>query len=288
MDVHQVIAAHRAAGTAFTTAGVRSFVRTEGEGDPVVLMHGLPASSFLYRKVLPELARRGLRPIAFDLPGLGLAERPHGFDYSIGGLGRWSASALDALDVERFHLVLHDAGGPIGLEMALVDPSRVLSVTVLDTPLAFTSMPFPGELYAKVAHRMVGPMASRRLWRALMYRVGIDDRAAVAPDEVDAYRDLCLGDDGGAGYVSIMGKVRQAPLRSGAFRDVLDTRRVRYPVRILWGMSDPALPIHTYGKIALDLTGLTSITAIPGRHFLQEDQAAAVAEFIANTAHGTG
>jgi len=284
VDTHQVIDTHRAAGRFFSADGVRSFVRTDGDGDPVVLMHGLPASSFLYRRVIPELAGRGLRPVAFDLPGLGLAEHRDGFDYTIRSLGGWANAALAALDIERFHLVLHDAGGPIGLEMALVDPSRVLSVTVLDTPLAFTSMPFPGELYAKVAHRIVGPMASRRLWRALMYRVGIDDHDAVPVEEVDAYRDLCLGDDGGAGYVSIMGAVRRVPLRSQAFRDVLDTRRVRYPVRILWGVSDPALPIRTYGKIALDLTGLTSLTAIPGRHFLQEDQAAAVAEFIADTA----
>ena len=54
----------------------RSFVREQGDGDPVVLMHGVPVSSFLYRKVLPLLAERGLRGVAFDLPGLGLAEKP--------------------------------------------------------------------------------------------------------------------------------------------------------------------------------------------------------------------
>lgn len=54
----------------------------EGDGPPVVCLHGVPASSFLYRKVVPELAARGLRGLAFDLPGLGLAERPQDFDYS--------------------------------------------------------------------------------------------------------------------------------------------------------------------------------------------------------------
>ena len=53
-------------------------------------------SSFLYRKVVPLLAELGLRGVAFDLPGLGLAERPTAFDYSWSGLGRWTGDAIDA------------------------------------------------------------------------------------------------------------------------------------------------------------------------------------------------
>jgi len=48
--VEEVIAAHRAAGHLFEAAGLVSFVRAEGEGEPVVLLHGLPSSSFLYRR----------------------------------------------------------------------------------------------------------------------------------------------------------------------------------------------------------------------------------------------
>lgn len=82
MTVAGVIDRHRASGRSFTAAGVSSFVIDEGDGPPVVCLHGVPASSFLYRKVVPELAARGLRGLAFDLPGLGLAERPQDFDYS--------------------------------------------------------------------------------------------------------------------------------------------------------------------------------------------------------------
>ena len=77
-QVAEAIEQHRAAGREFEAGGVRSFVREQGEGEPVVLMHGIPVSSFLYRKVLPLLAERGLRGVAFDLPGLGLAEKPAG------------------------------------------------------------------------------------------------------------------------------------------------------------------------------------------------------------------
>jgi len=80
VNSHDVAGQHRAAGRCFEAAGIGSFVREAGPpgGEPVVCLHGVPASSFLYRKVPRELAARGLRGIAFDLPGLGLADRPAG------------------------------------------------------------------------------------------------------------------------------------------------------------------------------------------------------------------
>lgn len=102
MTVDEVLDSHRGAGREFTADGVRSSVLDQGPpgGETVVCLHGVPASSFVYRAVLPELAQRGLRGIAFDLPGLGLAARPVDFDYSWTGLGAWATAALDALELE--------------------------------------------------------------------------------------------------------------------------------------------------------------------------------------------
>jgi haloalkane dehalogenase len=62
--------------------------------------------------MIDELAARGLRGIAFDLPGLGLADRPPDFDYSWTGLGRFAAAVVDALGLDHCHLVVHDIGAP--------------------------------------------------------------------------------------------------------------------------------------------------------------------------------
>lgn len=84
IEVAQLLATHLGAGRRFTAAGISSFVLDDGPADaaPVVCVHGVPASAFLYRKVLPALASRGLRGIAIDLPGLGLADRPADADYT--------------------------------------------------------------------------------------------------------------------------------------------------------------------------------------------------------------
>ncbi|CPT39594.1 haloalkane dehalogenase [Mycobacteroides abscessus subsp. abscessus] len=115
LAVEQLLAGYRASGREFTAAGVRSFALDAGapDAEPVVCVHGVPASSYLYRKVVAAVAHRGLRGIAVDLPGLGYAERPADFDYTWTGLGRWLLAAVDALELERFHLVVHDIGGPI-------------------------------------------------------------------------------------------------------------------------------------------------------------------------------
>jgi haloalkane dehalogenase len=73
------------------------------------------------------LAAYELRGVAFDLPGLGLAARPSAFDYTWTGFGEWCAAAVDTLALERFHLVVHDFGGPVGFELCALMPQRIRS-----------------------------------------------------------------------------------------------------------------------------------------------------------------
>ena len=206
-------------------AGVGSFVRAEGDGDPVVLMHGLPSSSFLYRKVIRELATRGLRALSFDLPGLGFADRPPDFDYTFTGLGRFAVAAVEALGLERFHLVVHDAGGPVGFELASAIPERVRSLTLLNTVVDMNTVPFPMEIYARFATGDRWPaLPPAFITRELLYRIGIRNRAAVPPQEVDVYRRLVLRDDNGRAYLQIMRNLERTPEKARLYASVVDTR----------------------------------------------------------------
>jgi haloalkane dehalogenase len=274
-----VIERHRAAGRTFVAAGIGSFVRAAGSGEPVVCMHGLPASSFLYRKLIDTIAGRGLEGLSFDLPGLGLAERPVDADYSLVGLGGWSVAAVDAIGLDTFHLVVHDAGGPVGLEMAARQPERIRSLTILNTVIRVGSTPFVGEVLARFARRLTDRTVPPRLFRELMYRVGVQDRTALTPEEAEAYRLLALGSDGGAAYLQIMQGLRTGHPGDRWARAV-DSRRVPYPVRLVWGGLDPALPLRRYGYDLLAATGLPGMTVLPAKHFLQEDQAPAIADIV--------
>ena len=159
MKAAEVIAAYEASGRYFTAAGIESFVLDRGDGQAVVCLHGVPASAFLFRKVVDELAARGLRGLAFDLPGLGLAARPPDADYAWTGLGRFAVAAVTRLGLERFHLVIHDIGGPVGLEVAAALPERVASITLLNAPVMVDSFRRPWAL-EPFAHRVIGEPTS--------------------------------------------------------------------------------------------------------------------------------
>lgn len=283
MTVDEVLAAHRDAGRDFTVAGVRSFVLKHGsaEAEPVVCLHGVPASSFVYRGVLAELARQGLRGIAFDLPGLGLAERPDDFDYSWTGLGKWATAALDALGLDRVHLVVHDIGGPVGFEVAAAVPDRVRSLLLLNTPVAVDTFRRPWVM-EPFAHRFVGEIwltAARQpvLFRRLMRMISCGPGVPAA--EIDAHLRLLLGDDGGSAFLRIMRSFERTVEKRRRYEAVVGSRA--YPVGLLWGSRDPALPIRTYGVQARLAARLDDLPSVPGKHFLQEDFPAEVATAVA-------
>lgn len=285
-EVGSAISAHRAAGRSFTADGVASFVREEGEGEPIVLMHGLPSSSYLYRKVIPALASSGFRALSFDLPGLGFADRPTDFDYTFAGLGAFAGAAVDALRLDRFHLVVHDAGGPVGFELVAAAPERIATLTLLNTVVAMDDTPFVMELYARYAAGRSWPaLPPPRACRALISAIGLHDKTAVPDAEIDVYRELVLRHDGGAAYLRIMRQLRSAP---ADYRGLLRPGAIPYPVQIIWGAHDPVLPLRKHGWRAMSAAGLTSIHAVPGRHFLQEDQAPQIAGLVASFAGSYG
>jgi len=278
----EVLERHEAAGRTFEAAGVRSFVLDEGTGPAVVCIHGVPASSFLYRKLLPELASRGLRGVAFDLPGLGLAERPADYDYTWSGLGRFATAAVDALELDTFHLVVHDIGGPVGYELAATWPERIRSLTLLNTLVEVDAFKRPwmmepfarrgiGEAYLKT---MTGPA-----FRALFQYAGA---RGVPKEEVHAYVALLKRGDGGRAFLKVMRGFERTAAKQELYLRALKDHR--YPVQAVWGAQDPTLRIGVQGEEARRVVGAENFHPVPGRHFIPEDQSPAIAEHVARIA----
>jgi haloalkane dehalogenase len=280
--VARLLDEYRASGRDFTAGGIGSFVLDQGprDGEAVVCVHGVPASAFLYRKMVSALASRGLRGIAVDLPGLGFAERPADADYSWTGLGRWLGSAVDALELDRIHLVVHDIGGPIGIELAAAQPNRISSLTILNAPVAVESFRRPWMM-EPFAHPVLGAgwLKSTQLpgaFAALMRHVGVTRRVPSA--EIACYVPLLLGDDGGRAFLKIMRGFEPTAAKQRHYLATL--RTARYPVQVVWGARDPALTWRRYGVQAQLAAGLDDAILVPGKHFLQEDCPDQIAEAI--------
>lgn len=115
------------------------------DGPPVLLLHGEPTWSFLYRTMLPVLADAGLRAIAPDLVGFGRSDKPAELsDHSYARHVEWTrALAFDALDLMEVTLVGQDWGGLIGLRLVAENSSRFARVVAANTGLPTGDHPMP-------------------------------------------------------------------------------------------------------------------------------------------------
>ncbi|MEB3063381.1 alpha/beta fold hydrolase [[Mycobacterium] zoologicum] len=114
-----------------TVDGHRMFFRQAGEPDSpaVVLLHGFPTSSYMFRNLVPLLADR-YHVVAPDHLGFGLSDAPtvEDFDYTFDGLTELTASLLRALGIRRYAMYVQDYGAPIGWRLALDDPESITAI----------------------------------------------------------------------------------------------------------------------------------------------------------------
>ena len=177
------------------TDGLRIHYVDEGprDGQPVVMLHGNPTWSYLYRNFIPPLVDAGFRAIAHDQAGFGRSHKPkRENEYSIERHVRHFAALVDELALDGVTLVLQDWGGPIGLAWAVEHPERVRRLVILNTwpggvlpdfpkpPFTFRLMrtPLVGDVLIKGLHLFV---------RAGMFRGGIVQMDRIGPNERAAY-----------------------------------------------------------------------------------------------------
>ncbi|RDV16559.1 alpha/beta hydrolase [Pontibacter diazotrophicus] len=281
-SVEQVIEAHEASGKYITVDGVRTFVLDWGEGEPVFCIHGVPTSSYLYRKVLKELVRKGLRGVAIDLPGLGLSDRPEEFDYSFPNFAHFCAQAAKELGLEKYHLVIHDIGGPIGFALAAQNREKILSLTILNTWIDVDKFekPLPMRPFEKpVLGEGQLAATTHTTWQLMFKGLGASNTDVIPTEEINAYVDLLKRVDGGKAFLKIMRNFED----SVAFRELCHqaVQDVPYPVQAVWGVEDPGLEYERYGEEIKQIANLKEVHKLPAKHFLQEDQWEAVAAHIA-------
>jgi pimeloyl-ACP methyl ester carboxylesterase len=122
--------------------GTRIAHGVHGEGEPVVLIHGTPSSSYIWRNVLPNLVKASFKVHVFDLLGYGLSERPWSIDVDTSVTGQ--VPVLEGLlahwGLDDAHIISHDIGGAVAQRFAVFSPERVRSLTLIDV-VSFDSWP---------------------------------------------------------------------------------------------------------------------------------------------------
>ncbi len=260
--------------------GVRLAHLDEGDGDPVVFLHGEPTWSFLWRKVLVPVRDAGFRCIAPDLPGFGRSDKPTDLSwYDYDRHTAAFAALLQESDIRDATLVVHDWGGPIGLRAAVEHPDRIARLVVLDTGL------FTGH------QRMTDAWIAFRdfVARTEDLPIGLLVRGACKRDPGDeviaAYEapfPNAASKAGARAFPAILPTDPQAPGAQAGQRVLEALRGDQRPKLILWADSDPVLPLETGRKFAAALGSDVAHVIEDASHFLQEDAGAQIGGLIAD------
>ena len=170
----------------FDSSAGRIHYIDEGQGPPIVLFHGNPTWSFLYRGIVARLRDR-FRTVAVDYPGFGLSERPSGYTYTPAEHARVIGELVDQLDLDGFVTMGQDWGGPISLSIAADRADRVRGL-VLGNTWFWPADRLSIRLFARF-------MSSRRMQRRIIERNYFVERMLpkgvtrkLSDQELDHYR----------------------------------------------------------------------------------------------------
>jgi pimeloyl-ACP methyl ester carboxylesterase len=267
--------------TAIKTAhveGLRLAYRELGDGPPVLLLHGWPTSSFLWRAVMGPMAGAN-RAVAPDLPGFGASDKPSGIRYSFDFFDRTLDGFLAHLGIERLGLAVHDLGGPVGLHWMLGRPGRVTKVALLNTLV----YPEFSDAVKEFVRACATPDLSEKITSPSglesIMRDGFADPAKLSGEVLGAV----LEPFGTAEARRALAEAGIGLSRAGFARIARQLPTLRIPVRVVYGARDRLLPdvADTMARVKIDLPQ-AEVTVLPDcGHFLQEEAPARVGELLA-------
>ena len=259
-----------------TRSGPASYIDTGGPGRPVLFVHGVGSSSYLWRNVIDQLDGQR-RCVAFDLPLHGGTPAAAGQDFSLPGLARFLADCCEALELADIDLVANDTGGAISQVFAVGRPERLHTLTLTNCeahdnvpPKALLPMVLLARLglLARITPRMVRdiPRARKRAFGSV-------------------YQDIAnLPEDIARVWLEPMATAESARqgqrlLTSLHARDLLAIEpglaRLRVPTLIVWGTGDRAFRLKWAYWLRDTIPGATDVVEIDGARLFFPDERAA-------------
>jgi len=267
--------------------GQQLFYREAGPAGapPLVLLHGFPASSFMFRDLIPLLAGR-YHVIAPDHLGFGLSSAPPAgeFTYTFDALAGLTAGLLGQLGITRYAMYVHDYGAPVGWRLALADPGAVTAIITQNGngyEAGFV------EAFWKPVRQYwqdPGPQIEAAVRQALtleairwQYLHGVPDESLVSPDTW--YHDFALVSRPGNDLVQLAlfaDYATNLPLYPKLHAYLRDSR---VPLLAVWGANDEIFGSDGARAFAADAAG-AEICLLEGGHFLLESHLDAAASTI--------
>jgi haloalkane dehalogenase len=249
----------------------------EGEGEPILFLHGNPTWSFLYRGVVIRL-RKAFRCIAPDYPGFGLSDRPANYGYTPGEHAGVIRDLVAHLGLENLTIMGQDWGGPIGLRVAVDERPRIRALVMGNTwfwPAEGKAMSAFGYVMGSAPAQSL--LRSHNLFVDRLMPMGV--LHPLAHEVLGQYRAAqseALGREGMAEFA------RQVTAARGWLADLEDdVERVLsdVPLLLTWGTRDPLFPPSHMDRFRTVFDDVT-VERLDAKHFIQEDAPGEIASAI--------
>jgi pimeloyl-ACP methyl ester carboxylesterase len=246
-----------------------------GVGPPVVLIHGTPSSSYLWRNVIGHLSRRNTVHVC-DLLGYGTSEQRERQDVSLAAQTKVLAELLDLWGLDRPCVAGHDFGGAIALRLLLLEGRRFERLVLCDAvAIAPWITPFSRHVQAYLEAFQTVPGHIHRQMIATHLRTAIERE--MTDEQLEPYLRPWLGTVGQAAYY------RQVAQFDERYTREIESRygEIQTPTLVLWGAEDGWLDPQIGQKLAQAIPGARLSLVPDAGHFLPEDQPNAVAAELA-------
>jgi pimeloyl-ACP methyl ester carboxylesterase len=234
---------------------------------PVLLLHGLPSQSFTWTAMMPDLAAQGFRSIAPDWVGYGRSTKPdkRDFSYTPDAFVDALTGFIQAIELDRFYLVVQGFLASAGLQYALRNPEKIERLAVINTPVSGNiklpwkmqqlGLPFIGDMMTQ------DPLLVDRTLEG-------GSRQTISDKDLDVYRRPFLkSSDAGR---SLMNTVRNIQLPQSMAEIESGWKAWTRPTLFVWGLTDPWLSVEPAQKLVGSLQNAELVTLEQAGHYPQE------------------
>lgn len=247
--------------------GVAIHFQQQGLGRPLVLLHGVPTNTYLWRNIVPGLTF-GNTIYTLDLMGFGLSEKPQNVTYSIETYVSQLTKFLKNFHLQKPILVGHDIGAPIATLYTLRNPDNVRKLILMNAPLYSAAPPFNIRL---LRTKLIGDMFTGDWFLKRIFRDGVQNQAAMPEALIEEYLQP-YHDDPGA-RTALLKCVREFELRPTLENEITpNLGKIATPTLILWGDGDPYVPLDFAKKLKDDIPNATLQVVLRTGHFEIEER----------------
>jgi haloalkane dehalogenase len=261
----------------FDHRGIRMHYVDEGSGTPILMCHGNPTWSFLYRRVIARLRER-FRCIAVDYPGFGLSDRPDGYGYTAAEHAGMVGALVDHLGLEGFIVMGQDWGGPIGMSVATERADRIAGLCFMNTWF------WPADRFSMKAFSRVmssGPLQRRILERNLFVErfIPAGTSRTMSGEEMDHYRGVQPSPEARVAVAVFPREILAATPWLGRLAAAAPAALGGKPMALVWGMRDRAFGSKSIVERWRSEFPIADVAMLDNaNHYIQEDAPDEIAE----------